>query len=98
MILTDKRIAVIGTGASAFQFVPEIAKQAGEIFVFQRTPNWIAIEPVYHDDIPEGKHWLLNHVPFYAKWFRVFRFWHVAEGVLAWVKKDASMDKPIPLN
>ena len=88
--LTDKRIAVIGTGASAFQFVPEIAKQAGEIFVFQRTPNWIAIEPVYHDDIPEGKHWLLNHVPFYAKWFRVFRFWHNAEGVLAWVKKDAS--------
>ncbi len=88
--LTDKRIAVIGTGASAFQFVPEIAKRAGEIFVFQRTPNWIAIEPVYHDDIPEGKHWLLNHVPFYAKWFRVFRFWHNAEGVLDWVRKDAS--------
>ena len=88
--LNDKRIAVIGTGASAFQFVPEIAKQAGEVFVFQRTPNWIAIEPVYHDDIPEGKHWLLNYVPFYAKWFRLFRFWHNAEGVLAWVKKDAS--------
>ena len=88
--LTDKRIAVIGTGASAFQFVPEIAKQAGEVFVFQRTPNWIAIEPVYHDDIPEGKHWLLNRVPFYAKWFRVFRFWHNAEGVLDWVRKDAS--------
>ena len=88
--LTDKRIAVIGTGASAFQFVPEIAKQASEVFVFQRTPNWIAIEPVYHDDIPEGKHWLLKHVPFYAKWFRVFRFWHIAEGVLDWVKKDAS--------
>jgi 4-hydroxyacetophenone monooxygenase len=88
--LTDKRIAVIGTGASAFQFVPEIARQAGEVFVFQRTPNWIAIEPVYHDDIPEGKHWLLKHVPFYAKWFRVFRFWHIAEGVLDWVKKDAS--------
>ena len=88
--LTNKRIAVIGTGASAFQFVPEIAKQAGEVFVFQRTPNWIAIEPVYHDDIPAGKHWLLHHVPFYAKWFRVFRFWHNAEGVLAWVKKDAS--------
>ena len=88
--LTDKRIAVIGTGASAFQFVPETAKQAREVFVFQRTPNWIAIDPVYHDDIPEGKHWLLNHLPFYAKWFRVFRFWHLAEGVLAWVKKDAS--------
>ena len=88
--LTDKRIAVIGTGASAFQFVPEIAKQAGEVFVFQRTPPWIAIDPVYPDDIPAGKHWLLCHVPFYAKWFRIFRFWHAGEGVLAWVKKDES--------
>ena len=88
--LTAKRIAVIGTGASAFQLVPEIAKRAGEVFVFQRSPNWIRIDPVYHDDVPKGVHWLLNHVPFYAKWFRVFLFWHHAEGVLAWVKKDES--------
>ena len=81
--LTGKRIAVIGTGASAFQFIPEIATQAGKIFVFQRTPNWIAIDAVYHDDVPEGQHWLINHAPFYAKWFRLLMFWHLAEGVLA---------------
>jgi cation diffusion facilitator CzcD-associated flavoprotein CzcO len=35
-----KRVAVIGTGASAVQFVPEIAKEAGRVVVFQRTGNW----------------------------------------------------------
>ena len=38
--LCDKRVAVIGTGASAVQFVPEIAKRAGRLYVFQRTGNW----------------------------------------------------------
>src|SRR5207249_6351402 len=36
--LTGKRVAVIGTGASAAQFIPIVAEQAGELVVFQRTP------------------------------------------------------------
>ena len=43
--LTGKRVAVIGTGASAIQFVPEIAKQAAQLTVFQRTPPWIHPRP-----------------------------------------------------
>jgi cation diffusion facilitator CzcD-associated flavoprotein CzcO len=35
-----KRVAVIGTGASAVQFVPELARQAERLIVFQRTGNW----------------------------------------------------------
>jgi cation diffusion facilitator CzcD-associated flavoprotein CzcO len=38
--LADKRVAVIGTGASAVQFVPEIAEAANSVLVFQRTGNW----------------------------------------------------------
>ena len=38
--LAGKRVAVIGTGASAAQFVPEIAPVVGELHVFQRTPPW----------------------------------------------------------
>ncbi|WP_354700434.1 Baeyer-Villiger monooxygenase [Paraconexibacter sp. AEG42_29] len=38
--LTGKRVAVIGTGASAVQFVPEIAKQVAALSVFQRSGNW----------------------------------------------------------
>ena len=38
--LAGKRVAVIGTGATAVQAVPEIAKQAAHVYVFQRTPNY----------------------------------------------------------
>ena len=40
--LTGKRVAVIGTGATAIQVIPEIAKEAAELVVFQRRPNWAA--------------------------------------------------------
>ncbi len=35
-----KRVAVIGTGASGVQLIPEVAKEAAELVVYQRTPNW----------------------------------------------------------
>jgi cation diffusion facilitator CzcD-associated flavoprotein CzcO len=38
--LTGKRVAVIGTGASAVQFVPPVAERAAKLYVFQRTGNW----------------------------------------------------------
>jgi cation diffusion facilitator CzcD-associated flavoprotein CzcO len=38
--LRGKRVAVIGTGASAIQFIPSVAEQAGRLHVFQRTGNW----------------------------------------------------------
>ena len=86
--LAGKRIVVIGTGASAFQTVPEIAEIADQVTVFQRTPPWVAPRPEYHDTITDAKHWLLNHVPFYAKWFRFWMFWTTGEGLLAMVKRD----------
>jgi cation diffusion facilitator CzcD-associated flavoprotein CzcO len=39
--LAGKNVAVIGTGASAIQFVPQIAPQVGKLHLFQRTPAWI---------------------------------------------------------
>ena len=39
--LTGKRVAVIGTGASAIQLVPQLQKIAGHVTVFQRTPAWL---------------------------------------------------------
>ena len=38
--LDGKRVAVIGTGASAIQLIPEVARRAGSLHVFQRTGNW----------------------------------------------------------
>jgi cation diffusion facilitator CzcD-associated flavoprotein CzcO len=43
--LEGRRVAVIGTGASSIQFVPEIAPVVGQLQVFQRTAPWIAPKP-----------------------------------------------------
>jgi cation diffusion facilitator CzcD-associated flavoprotein CzcO/acetyl esterase/lipase len=43
--MAGKRIAVIGTGASATQFVPAIAPSVGSLTVFQRSPSWIIPRP-----------------------------------------------------
>jgi cation diffusion facilitator CzcD-associated flavoprotein CzcO len=40
--LTDKSVAVIGNAASAVQFVPVVAQQAGHLRIFQRSANWVS--------------------------------------------------------
>ncbi|NEZ04167.1 NAD(P)/FAD-dependent oxidoreductase [Wenzhouxiangella sp. XN201] len=59
--LDGKRLAVVGTGASAAQFVPQVAKRAGYLTVFQRTPAWI----IPRRDRPIGPIWrrLFRRVP-----------------------------------
>ena len=48
----DKRVAVIGTGATGVQTIQEVAKTAGQLTVFQRTPNWCA--PLHNSQIDEA--------------------------------------------
>ncbi len=86
--LDGKRVAVIGAGASAMQLVPEVARRAGEVRVFQRTPPWIYPAPNYRDSVPEGEHWLIDHVPYYARWYHFLLFWLDGEGLYASVTKD----------
>jgi 4-hydroxyacetophenone monooxygenase len=96
--LRGKRVAVIGTGASAVQFIPEIAPVVGELLVFQRTPPWLGETPDYHDEVAPGLRWLYSHVPSYSEWNRFWIFWKMGDGVLegvrvdpAWEPKDASV-------
>ncbi|MGZ5934844.1 MAG: flavin-containing monooxygenase [Rhizomicrobium sp.] len=86
--LKGKRVAVIGTGASAFQFVPEIAPDVAHLTVFQRTAPWLGPTPNYHDKVGDGMKWLLKHVPFYAKWYRFWLFWMLTDGIYASVQAD----------
>lgn len=81
--VTGKRVAVVGSGASAMQIVASLPEKVAELHVFQRTPPWITPAPKYFLPVPEGHHWLLNHVPFYREWNK-FR--------MAWL----SYDKLIP--
>jgi cation diffusion facilitator CzcD-associated flavoprotein CzcO len=59
--LRGKRVAVIGTGASAIQFIPEIQPQVARLHVFQRTPPWIL--PRHQRDLHEGERRLFRRVP-----------------------------------
>jgi 4-hydroxyacetophenone monooxygenase len=86
--LRGKRVAVIGTGASAVQFIPEIAPEVGELLVFQRTPPWFGPTPDYHDEVAPGLQWLYKHLPSYSEWNRFWIFWRMGDGVLDGVRVD----------
>ena len=79
--LSGKRIAVIGTGASAMQFVPVLAEEARRLLIFQRSPQWAVNNPDYHRKVTPGKQWLLRHVPYYASFYRFQQFWNVADRI-----------------
>lgn len=59
--LTDKRVAVIGTGASAVQFIPEIQPIVKSLDVFQRTPSWVV--PRLDFTFPDAAHSLFRRAP-----------------------------------
>ena len=80
--LEGQRVAVIGTGASAFQLVPEIAKIAKQVYVFQRSGPWMFPNHAYHSAVPKNKRWSLEHLPGYARWYRFLLFWPATDGAL----------------
>jgi 4-hydroxyacetophenone monooxygenase len=86
--LRGKRVAVIGTGASAVQFIPEIAPEVGELLVFQRTPPWLGPTPEYHAEVSPGLRWLYGHVPSYSEFNRFCIFWKMGDGALHNVRVD----------
>ncbi|WP_112265049.1 flavin-containing monooxygenase [Lentzea terrae] len=59
--LTGKRVAVIGTGATAVQLIPELAREASALTVFQRTPIWVSPKPDY--PIPQVLRTLFARLP-----------------------------------
>jgi cation diffusion facilitator CzcD-associated flavoprotein CzcO len=59
--LTGRRVGVIGTGATSVQLVPEVAKQAAELTVYQRTPIWVT--PKIDFPMPAVARRLLTRVP-----------------------------------
>jgi len=73
-----KRVAVIGTGASAYQIVPAIYDEVASLTVFQRSAPWMLPAPTYHDNHSETFSWLVNKVPYYGQWFRL---WTITQGI-----------------
>lgn len=86
--LTGKRVAVIGTAASAAQLVSAIASQVASLNVYQRTRHWVIFNPEIAHAVDEGMRWALRHIPGFKEWFRFKVYWAAADGLFANVLKD----------
>ena len=96
--LGELRVAVIGTGASAYQVIPAIADRVGELQVFQRSAPYMMPTPLYHADIPDNLRWLFAHVPQYHRWYRFYQFWTSVEGRRAFSEVDPDWDHEISVS
>ena len=90
--LTDKRIAVIGAGASGFQLVPAIADITARVEVYQRTPQWMAPNVSYHEAIGAGAKWAIRHLPYYGRWLRFVSWWPLTDAAVERVTIDPDWD------
>jgi cyclohexanone monooxygenase len=70
--LEGARVAVLGTGSTASQLVPELARVAGKVYSVQRSPTWILPKPDRH--YTRRERWIFAHVPFAKKLYRA-RLW-----------------------
>jgi cation diffusion facilitator CzcD-associated flavoprotein CzcO len=71
--LKDKKVVVIGTGASAIQFIPIIAQEVGHLTVFQRTPAWVL--PKKDKPTPEWRKKVFAKVPGATRAYRNALYW-----------------------
>ncbi len=89
--LTGKNVAVIGTGASAIQFIPQIAPRAGKLTIFQRTPPWV----IPRNDGPvDPLHQLARRlVPAYARLVRLAIYWMLEVRALGFVVNPKLLER-----
>ncbi|MBS2967109.1 NAD(P)/FAD-dependent oxidoreductase, partial [Actinocrinis puniceicyclus] len=85
--LTGKRVAVVGTGASAIQIVPEIQPGVGRLILFQRTPAWVL--PRRDRRVTGAEHRLFRSVPAAQKLARFGIYAARESSVGAFVKRPA---------
>jgi cation diffusion facilitator CzcD-associated flavoprotein CzcO len=89
--LSEKNVAVVGTGASAIQFVPQIAPRVGKLSLFQRTPPWI----VPRLDFAFSEKWKrrFRNIPITRWALRQYIFWRQEIRVLGFLGNETFRKK-----
>src|ERR1700722_4520740 len=87
--LTDKRVAVVGTGASSIQFVPKIAAQVEQLHLFQRTPPWAPPQPGRPP--PRRERALFRIAPALQQAYRNLIYWRLESRVLGFTVHPKAM-------
>jgi 4-hydroxyacetophenone monooxygenase len=94
-----KHLAVIGTGCSGMQLVPELERRGATVTVFQRRPSWIFDVPIYRAELPEGLKWLDRNMPYYRNFEKFRAVWMVGDHVAAApFMRDPAWDDPDSLS
>lgn len=84
--LHGARVAVLGTGSTAAQLVPEVARQAAQVYSVQRSPTWVLPKPDRAYTAREK--WLFAHVPLAKKIYRA-RLWLRSESNIAVIENGS---------
>ncbi len=92
--LDGKRVAVIGSGASAMQVVPAIAGRARHVTVFQRSPLWATPNPDLHRPVSAAAQHLMRTIPIYAGAYRFRQFWMWNDHIWPGLQKDPAWPHP----
>jgi cation diffusion facilitator CzcD-associated flavoprotein CzcO len=90
--LRGKRVAVIGTGASAIQFIPEIVDQVAELHLYQRTPAWVL--PRRNFQIGSAARSALAKLPLARRAFRDVIYWS-SESLAIGLNGNSNVMKPL---
>lgn len=92
--VTGRRVAIVGSGATAMQLVPAIADKVDHLTVFQRTPQWVAPFAQLGKTVPREINYLMDEVPLYRAWYRIRLGWIFNDKNHAALQKDPSWPFP----
>ena len=84
--LQDAKVAVLGTGSTAAQLVPEVAKQAAKVYSVQRSPTWVLPKP--DREYTEREKWMFAHIPLAKKIYRT-RLWLRSEANISVIENGS---------
>jgi 4-hydroxyacetophenone monooxygenase len=93
-----KKVAVIGSGASAMQVVPAIAPEVAKLTVFQRSPQWAQPFEKFQQPVPASLQVLFDTVPLYRAWYRLRLSWIYHDKLYRALQRDPAWTDPTTIN
>lgn len=97
--VTGKRVAVVGSGATSYQMIPVLAKVAGQLTLFQRTPSWCFEAPGYLSPFPPQITWLDRNFPYWRNFQRLQISWIIGpDNLLRLIEADPAFEHPIAVS
>ena len=92
--LQDKKVAIIGNGASCMQIGPEIQDEVESLTIFQKSVHWAAPFEQFRKEVPDPLRFLLREVPLYRNWYRVRLGWTFNDRINSALHKDHDWEHP----